>query len=55
MKIISALRHAESGIGADEAGYIEGEGSIVCEGFANEGKVCVFSTFYETAGSDITI
>lgn len=55
MKIISVFRHAESCIGANEAGHIEGEGSVVCEGFANEGKVTVFSTFYKATGPDKAI
>lgn len=55
MKIISVLRHSESSIGANEAGHIEGEGSVVCKRFANQRKICVFSTFYEATGSNKTI
>ena len=50
MKIISVLGHAKASIGPNEAGYIEGEGGIAGEGFANKGKVCMLSAFHETTG-----
>lgn len=51
MKIISVFRHAESCIGANEARYIEGEGCIVGEGFANKREICIFPVFHKTTGS----